>query len=434
MPPVRKPVPSYVAHKKSGRARVVWYDCVGVRRQKLLPGTFNSPESRTAFARFQLELEACPVPAEVTRDGLTVAELLLAYLDFAERHYRTPDGKSTSEIYEVRVVIRAVRELYADTPVSEFGPLALKTARQRWVTDGRSRTECNRRVGVVKRIIKWAVAEELAPPAVYQALAAVTGLQKGRTHAHECEPVGPVDSAIVDATLPHLSRYVRGMVQFQRLTGCRPGEVCLLRRCDIHMSNPVWLYTPSHHKNAWRGQSRVIAIGPKAQEVLREFFTVSPNDYLFSPRRAVEEHLEGRTANRKTPRWSSHSKRNERKRKTHPKRAPAEKYNHASYAVAVDRACDRAFPLPGGLAPLEKESRVKWWRRLSEDERAAVQAWRKKHRWHPNQLRHSFATEVRKEHGLEAAQVLLGHTNADVTQIYAERNVELAATVAARIG
>jgi site-specific recombinase XerC len=53
---------------------------------------------------------------------------------------------------------------------------------------------------------------------------------------------------------------------------------------------------------------------------------------------------------------------------------------------------------------------------------------------HPNQLRHSYATKVRKEHGLEAAQVLLGHSKADVTQVYAERNSALAAKVAAEIG
>ena len=54
--------------------------------------------------------------------------------------------------------------------------------------------------------------------------------------------------------------------------------------------------------------------------------------------------------------------------------------------------------------------------------------------WHPNQLRHLYASEVRKGHGLEAAQVLLGHSRADVTQIYAERNEELAGSIAARIG
>jgi hypothetical protein len=36
--------------------------------------------------------------------------------------------------------------------------------------------------------------------------------------------------------------------------------------------------------------------------------------------------------------------------------------------------------------------------------------------------------------GLEADQVMLGHANADVTQIDAERNIDLAARVAAKIG
>ena len=50
--------------------------------------------------------------------------------------------------------------------------------------------------------------------------------------------------------------------------------------------------------------------------------------------------------------------------------------------------------------------------------------------WHPNQLRHSKATELRKKHGLEAAQVILGHARADVTQVYAEKNLELAKEIA----
>lgn len=62
------------------------------------------------------------------------------------------------------------------------------------------------------------------------------------------------------------------------------------------------------------------------------------------------------------------------------------------------------------------------------------QRWQKEHRRHPNQLRHTFATRVRKQDGLEAARVLLGHSRADVTQIYAERNEELAVAVASKIG
>jgi hypothetical protein len=51
-----------------------------------------------------------------------------------------------------------------------------------------------------------------------------------------------------------------------------------------------------------------------------------------------------------------------------------------------------------------------------------------------NQPRHSHGTKLRKEHGLEAAQVMLGHSRADVTQVYAERGQQLAATFAATIG
>ena len=83
-----------------------------------------------------------------------MAELLCAYLDHAERHYRDPNGRPTSEVFEVRVVIRAMRELYADTPVAQFAPLALKAARQKWVNEKRNRAERLSRVGTVKRIFK----------------------------------------------------------------------------------------------------------------------------------------------------------------------------------------------------------------------------------------------------------------------------------------
>ena len=54
--------------------------------------------------------------------------------------------------------------------------------------------------------------------------------------------------------------------------------------------------------------------------------------------------------------------------------------------------------------------------------------------WTPNQLRHSAATEIRRQFGLEAVQVALGHAHANVTQIYAERDLTLAAEVMRKIG
>jgi hypothetical protein len=49
-------------------------------------------------------------------------------------------------------------------------------------------------------------------------------------------------------------------------------------------------------------------------------------------------------------------------------------------------------------------------------------------------LRHSRATEVTRQYGLEAAQVILGHAKADVTQVCAERDTALAVEVSKRMG
>jgi uncharacterized protein (TIGR03067 family) len=92
----------------------------------MLPGPFNSPESLAAFAKLQLELATTPVATPTTADGLTVNELLLAYLTHAEQHYRGEDGKPTDEVRHLKAAIRHVRELYGDRPVTEFGPLALR--------------------------------------------------------------------------------------------------------------------------------------------------------------------------------------------------------------------------------------------------------------------------------------------------------------------
>ena len=127
-------------------------------------------------------------------------------------------------------------------------------------------------------------------------------------------------------------------------------------------------------------------------------------------------------------------RRNAAKRLKNPRRAPKAKYDHTSYAHAVARACDLAFPPPKHLRKKKGESIREWKARLGEKGLAELKAWQTEHRWHPNQLRHTFATKVRKEHGLEAAQVLLGHAKADVTQIYAEKNEALAVAVAAKMG
>jgi integrase len=54
--------------------------------------------------------------------------------------------------------------------------------------------------------------------------------------------------------------------------------------------------------------------------------------------------------------------------------------------------------------------------------------------WHPNQLRHSCGTRTRREHGLDAAQIILGHKQCDVTQVYAEVDRAKAIKIVSKCG
>ena len=86
------------------------------------------------------------------------------------------------------------------------------------------------------------------------------------------------------------------------------------------------------------------------------------------------------------------------------------------------------------MAKREDETGKEYRARLTKKQESELKEWRQTHDWHPHRLRHNYATNVRREFGLEAAQILLGHSKADITQIYAERDMSRAATVAAKIG
>jgi integrase len=122
-----------------------------------------------------------------------------------------------------------------------------------------------------------------------------------------------------------------------------------------------------------------------------------------------------------------------RRAKANPKRPKRDRYDVNSYRNAIYRACDKAFPAPGPLARLEGEKKKAWLARLTAEQRAELDAWQKAHRWHPNQLRHSRATELRP-HGLDVTKTILGHTKVETTQVYAEKDLAAAMELVARIG
>ena len=211
---------------------------------------------------------------------------------------------------------------------------------------------------------------------------------------------------VVGATLPHLPAPIAAMVQVQRLTGARPAEVCILRPIDIDRSGPVWRYVPQTHKTKHRGKSRTILIGPKAQGVLLPWLLRDPEAYCFVPRERVAKRNAARRENRQGPVTPSQAAR---RRKHKPCRAPGSHYTTQSYRQAISRAIDKA-----------NAARAKQKEPLP--------------RWRPNQLRHTAATEIRKAYGLECVPAVLGHSHMNVSEIYAEKNLSLAAEVMKRIG
>src|SRR5207248_1012509 len=107
--------------------------------------------------------------------------------------------------------------------------------------------------------------------------------------------------AFIDATKKRLSPHVWAMIQLQRFTGMRPGEVCVLRTRDIDTTGRVWVYTPSKHKNSWRGHARKIYLGPRAQAVLKPWLRTDLDGYLFQPAEADAWHREQKRLARRTP-------------------------------------------------------------------------------------------------------------------------------------
>jgi len=379
-------------HKATNQAYVI----LDGKRKYL--GRHDRPETLERYHRTIAEFQASEVLAEHA-SAITVAELLVHYLEHCETYYRRADGTPSPGMEGAILAVRPLKKLYGNTAAAQFGPRALRTIREGWIVDGLCRTTINKRVGVIKRLFKFGVEHELIPAAVHQALDCLANLHKGRSKAKESRKVTPVLQAHIDAIQPHVSRPVWGLVRIQLLTGARSGEIVKLRRVDLDTSGAIWTARLLEHKTAHADRERTLYFGAKAQAVLREYFPgKGPVEYLFSPQDAEQDCRARRHAARKTPKHRGNAPGTNVK--DAPAVKPGEHYTPASYRKAITRACKAAG------VPV----------------------------WHPHQLRHTAGTNIRKEMGLEAAQVWLGHAQANVTQVYAEVDRARALQIAERMG
>lgn len=394
-------LPKYRLHKRSGRAYVV------IEGRSCWLGRHGTRESKAAYERVIAEWLAAgrqtprPAPAPHVRD-VTVSILVWRF----RRHANETYPRKTQLVY--RAALRRLRRQFGHMGAADFTPVCLR-ALQRSHAEERDngaeeprlcRQTVNDYVARVRQLFKWGAAEGLVPAAVWHGLAAVPGLRRGRGGARETRPVGPAPQAHVEAALEKLPETVADMVRVQQLTAMRPGELCAMTGECLDTTGEVWLYRPEHHKTEHHGKERNIAIGPRAQAILKKYLRRETNMSLFSPAESERRRLEALHAARKTPMTPSQRARAKVAKRRSRRRPPRESYTPDSYRRAVARAC----------------------------EAAKVPVWR------PNQLRHTRATELRKEFGLDAAGAVLGHSRLETTQVYAERSSELAERIALATG
>jgi integrase len=277
-----------------------------------------------------------------------------------------------------------------------------------------ARTVINKRVVRIRKLFSWATGEELIPEQVHVALKTLDGLKRGRSKAKETEGVLPIARSVVEDTLPLLRPMIADMVRLQLETGMRPGELVIMRPRDIDMSGFCWLYRPAHddgspaHKTAYLGHDRTVPIGPQGQAIVRRWLPTSTEAYIFSPRLAMEQRHAERRKGRVTKLWPSHIVAQAKKRKRQPKRPPREFYSVTAYARSIAESIKR-----------HNECRP-------EGERLP--------HWHPHQLRHLRALELKRAAGLDAARAVLGHKCPAITEHYATLDLAKGVEIMSKMG
>ncbi len=439
-------VPAYRQRSGYTQAIVTLTDAETRQRRDYWLGEFDSPESRERYHRIIAEWERrgrhLPPPdfdAAPTRRpaAITIVEVVRDYWRWAVDYYRPKHAQALDG------ALTLLRHFYGRTPAAEFGPRKLRLLRDHMIRGGGScrkpwsRKYINSQVQRIRHMFKWAAGHELVPTSVHQSLWTLEPRRRGRCDAREGRKVMPVPQHLLDAVLPNLTKPVAAIVRLQRLTGARAGELLGMRACDIEMDDRlgVWTYKPEEHKNAYREHERVVYLGPRAQEIIRPFLRDrATSAYLFSPADSEAERRGRRHAERVTPAGQGNEPGSNRK--ADPKRKPGARFTTNTYHRAIQYACDRTFPPPRHLAKRDGETTAAWRKRLEDQERwDELMAWRKAHRFHPHQLRHNAATDLRKLFGLEAAQLTLGHASAQITDaIYAERDRAKVIEIMRKIG
>jgi integrase len=375
-PPVRK--------HSSGQA------ACRIRGKDYYLGKFGSPEARAAYARLLVEQANRPEPPPAAKAAgpavVSVSAVVARWL--RDDLPRFPAGSREPVAY--RYALSALVRLFGPLPAADFdagclGRLQSALASGDWLTDqekakrpshqrsGMVARTANMHVGRVKSVWRWAERVGMVPRGSHAHLSSLPGLRANDARVRHSQAHRPATFEEVRQVVRQLSPVGRAMLLLQWWSGMRSGEVRVMRAGQVDTSGDVWLYRLGSHKNAWRGQTRVVALGPKCKALLAPWLEGrQATDYLFPPTRSRSDC----------------------------KRAERGCYSSETYARMVARAAARA-----GVEGFS-----------------------------PYSCRRSAAERITRIAGIEAARAVLGHKGVGMTAHYAGVDLRHAAEVARRLG
>ncbi len=380
MPRSKSDQPGYRYHV-SGQAVVTFCS------KNFYLGEYDSPDSKAKYYALLAEYNAngkvsAPEGDEHQADAPITVRCVTA--EFRE-HINTRYTNNPNEKARFGNLCTLLEDEYGDVPVDQFGPRKLSEIRDLFVSSGNCRKYVNQQTRNIVRIFKYGVSRELSRPELLVSLESLEPLRYGQTAAKESKVVKAVDIETVRLTARLLSPTLKAMIRVQVSTGMRPGEMCMIRPCDIEQrADGIWVYRPESHKTKHRGKIKEVPIVGDAKLALKPFLDRADDAYCFSAKESRQWYRGQRTAGRTTP--TSCGDKVGTKRKTNPKRQPGNKFNKDSYRRAIQRAAEKAGT----------------------------------DHWFPYQLRHTAAAVVREALGVEAAQALLGHSRPSMTEHYAK--------------
>ena len=315
---------------------------------------------------------------------MKVPELCDLFMVHAEGYYRKPQSKRlTSEYSLIKLSLAPLRQVAGSMAVEDVTAVTLARARQ-WILDHRpdnSRRTVNGKISRMVRAFRWGAQPErgYVPELVCSRLMMIKPLVYGRSAARETPGLSSVSRDRINDLLaslldpPQNGRPMRPSVKFSRLRTATMVELQLETGMRPGELCAMTVETIDH-------------AGPSGTWIYRptEHKTEHRGKARLIPLFQTEQHL--------IRRWLKIAK-------VHT--GPVFGIRVDSYRTTIKRALKRA-----GLKP-----------------------------WTPQQVRHTTGTEIRRDVGIDAAQLLLGHASPRTTEIYAEVQLdEVIAKISAHRG